>query len=174
MDIIRIGDKVVSRERIVHAIDRILELRASGLPQQEVAARMAIDRAFVSKVESMGEVRRGGRVALIGFPVGNKEELRRVASSEGVDLILLMNDEERWDFVRGKSGDVLLNEIMGLIAEAKNYDVVVFIGSDMRIKLAEALLGPKVVGIELGISPIKEDKYVDPNMLRDTIRSLRV
>ncbi|MCR4427567.1 MAG: transcriptional regulator [Firmicutes bacterium] len=174
MDLVRIGDKVVNKSKIYRAVDKILELRSSGLAQQEVADQMGIDRAFVSKVESMGEVRRGGRVALIGFPVKNKEELAAVAASEGVDMVMLMTDKERWQWVREKSGEVLLAEVMALITTAKNHDAVIFIGSDMRIRLAEAILGAKVVGIEIGISPIKEDKYVDPERLRSLIRGLRV
>src|SRR5690606_24041691 len=39
MDLIRIGDKVVDRNRIYRVVDRILELRASGLSQQDVAEK---------------------------------------------------------------------------------------------------------------------------------------
>lgn len=174
IDLVRIGDKVVSKSKIYRAVDRLLELRASGLPQQQVASQMNIDRAFISKLETMGEVRRGGRIALIGFPVKNKEEIRAVALSEGLDMVLLMTDAERWQYVRGKSGEVLLNEVIDLISAAKDYDAVIFIGSDMRLRLAEAILGPKVAGIDIGTSPIKEDKYVDPDMVRDLIRQLKV
>ena len=37
----------------------------------------------------MGEVRKGKKLALVGFPVANKEELARVAAQEGVDFIFL-------------------------------------------------------------------------------------
>ncbi|MGE5484432.1 MAG: transcriptional regulator [Ignavibacteriales bacterium] len=174
MDLVRIGEKVVDRERIYRAVDRILELRATGLPQQEVADQLGIDRAFVSKVETMGEVRRGGRIALIGFPVKNKDEIGAIAAAEGLDTVLLMNDVERWEWVKGRSGEVLLADVMGLITTAKDCDAVIFIGSDMRIRLAEAILGPKVLGIEIGKSPIKEDKYVDPEKIRALIRGIKV
>ena len=61
---------------------------------------------------------------------------------------------------------------MELIARAKTYSKVIFLGSDMRIRLMEALLDKKVFGIELGTSPLKKDVYVDPEELREIIRSL--
>ena len=174
VDLVRIGEKVVDRDKIRRAVDKILDLRATGLPQQEVADQLRIDRAFVSKVETMGEIRRGGRIALIGFPLKNKDEIGAIAASEGLDTVLLMNDVERWQWVKGRSGEVLIGDIMGLITAAKDCDAVIFIGSDMRIRLAEAILGPKVLGIEIGTSPIKEDKYVDPEKVRALIREIRV
>jgi transcriptional regulator with XRE-family HTH domain len=173
MDLVRIGDKVVSKDKIYRAVDRILEFRALGLSQADVAFQMEVDRAFISKIETMGEVRRGKRIALIGFPIENKDEISQVASSEGLDLVLLMTDAERWRFVREKSGEVLVNDLMRLITAAKKFDAVIFIGSDMRVRLVEAILGTKVVGIEIGTSPIKEDKYVDPKNLRNLILHLK-
>lgn len=154
-------------------MDRLLEYRAAGLSQQDVATQIGVDRAFVSKLESMGEVRRGKRIALIGFPIKNKEEIAAVASSEGVDLVILMTDTERWQYVKEKSGDVLINELMRLMSAAKRFDAVIFIGSDMRLRLVEAILGSKVVGVEIGASPITEDKYVDPEIIRKMICELK-
>ena len=171
---IRVGDKVIDKQKIYRAVDRLLEYRASGLSQQEVATQIGVDRAFVSKLESMGEVRRGKRIALIGFPIKNKDEIAQVASSLGVDLVILMTDAERWQYVREKSGEVLINELMRLMSAVKRFDVVIFIGSDMRLRLVEAILGSKVVGVEIGTSPITEDKYVDPELIRETISQLKV
>jgi len=96
-----------------------------------------------------------------------------VAQTEGVDFIFLMSDEERWRFVEEKSGADLVNEFMSLISQAKNYDAVIFIGSNMRIKLMEAILGSQVISWEIGISPIKEDRWVNPEQLRQLIRQLK-
>lgn len=170
---VRIGEKLVDREKIYKAVDKILALRCRGLSQQDVARQLGIDRAFVSRLEGLGEVRKGGRIALVGFPVLNKEELTEVAQSEGLDFILLLTDKERWDYLKGKSGVGLFNEIMGIITNLKDYDAVIFIGSDLRVGLAESILGNRVIGIEIGTSPIKEDKYVDPGRIREIIQELR-
>jgi hypothetical protein len=44
----------------------------------------------------------------------------------------------------------------------------------MRIRMIEAILGrEKVVGLQIGTSPIKEDKTVDADEVRSLIRSLK-
>jgi transcriptional regulator with XRE-family HTH domain len=172
MDLLRIGDKVLDRERIHKLVDQALDMRSAGLSQQEVAKTLGTERSFISRLESLGEIRKGGQIALVGFPVENKEELERMAREEGVDFIFLLTEEERWRFIENKSGLELFNEIMELIARAKTYSKVIFLGSDMRIRLMEALLDKKVFGIELGPSPLKEDIYVDPEELRGIIRKL--
>ncbi|HHY92638.1 MAG TPA: transcriptional regulator, partial [Firmicutes bacterium] len=139
MELTRIGDKVIDRGRLYRVIDRILDLRAAGLSQQEVAQREGTERSFVSRLEALGEVYRGVRIALVGFPIGNKEELLALARAEGVEYTLVMTDAERWQFVRDKSGSELLNEVMQIIAALRGYDVVVFLGSDMRVRVVEAL-----------------------------------
>jgi len=170
MDLIRIGDKLISRRKIQRAIDRILERRAQGLSQQDVAAEMGIDRAFVSHLERLGEVRRGRRIALIGFPVKNKDELAALAREEGVDFVLLLNNAERWSYVEGVSGAELFNRVMEIIARIRECDQIVFLGSDMRIRWMESVLGTdRVIGIELGPSPITEDRYVPPERVRDVL-----
>lgn len=172
LDFIRIGDKLVDKARVYKAVDKILDLRAKGLSQQEAADQVGIDRAFVSRLESLGEIRKGARVALVGFPVGNKDEIRKVAEEEGVDFILLLNDVERWAYLQERSGQDVFNEIMAIITKLKSYDAVVFIGSDMRVSLVESILGNRVVGIEVGSSPIKGDRHVDPDSIRKIIRSI--
>jgi hypothetical protein len=42
----------------------------------------------------------------------------------------------------------------------------------MRIKLVEALLDKEVIGVQIGESPIAEDKYVNPDDIRAIIRQL--
>ncbi|MDN5348585.1 MAG: hypothetical protein PWP65_2150 [Clostridia bacterium] len=172
MELIRIGDKLIDRRKIASAIDRILELRRRGISQQEVARQLGLDRSFVSRLENLGEIRRGQRVAVIGFPVANKEELEEVLRQEGVEFSFLLTDAERWEYIRTKNGLELLNELMVLVARLRDYDNVILIGSDYRIKISEALLGKEVIGMEIGTSPIKGDRYVDPEKLRCLIREV--
>lgn len=175
MDLLRIGDKLLSRHKISRLVDRILQLRAQGASQQDVADELAVDRVFISRLESLGEVRKGGRIALIGFPVANQAEIQQMAEAEGVELSLLLNDEERWQWVSDMSGAELFNYLMTMMAELMEYDTVVFLGSDMRIRVLEAILGrDKVVGLEIGTSPIREDKEVSVSAMRDVIRSIKV
>ncbi|HHT36028.1 MAG: helix-turn-helix domain-containing protein [Candidatus Wallacebacter cryptica] len=173
MDFVRIGDKLVSREKLYRAVDRILALRSAGLSQQEAANQIGVDRTFVSRLETLGEVRKGGRMAVIGFPLENKGELEDVCKKLGVDYALLMTDEERWHFVESVNGLALMNNLMKIIANLQDFETVVMIGSDMRIRLAEALFGDAVIGVEIGESPIKQDVYYRPEDLTRLILEIK-
>ncbi|MCG0275776.1 MAG: helix-turn-helix transcriptional regulator [Thermosediminibacteraceae bacterium] len=173
MDLIRIGDKLISLTKIINTLEEMLSLRQKGLSQAEVAKKFGIDRSFLSRIESLGEVRKGKTIALVGFPLKNTSDIEKVAREEGVDFILLMTDQERWDFVYNKSGIELVNEIMNLIYKVRQHDVVIILGSDQRIKLFRALLDNEVVAIEIGKSPMKEDVFVDPEYLREVIRKIK-
>jgi len=170
--LLRIGEKIINRQKIHQIIDEMLDLRSQGLSQQEVANRVCVDRTVISKLETAGEIRKGGRVALVGFPIKNCEELRLMARQEGIDYSLLMSEQERWDFVQKKTGVDFFNNIMEIIATLRHYDTVIILGSNMRIKLMETLLDKEVIGVQIGASPIAEDKYVDPENIRTIIRQL--
>lgn len=169
----RIGDKLLNRIKLERTIDRIFQLRVSGLSQQEVANRVGCDRSFVSRLETLAEVRKGGSMAIIGFPLANTAELTSVCQELGVEYSLLMNDAERWELIESHDGKTLLNWLMQLMLEMSEYDHVIMIGSDMRIRLAEAIVGEKVVGVLIGESPIEEDYYLNPQKLRDLIISVK-
>ncbi|NLW16593.1 MAG: helix-turn-helix domain-containing protein [Firmicutes bacterium] len=173
MDFIRIGDKLVSRQKIIHMIDKALERRVAGASQQEVASMLGVDRSFVSRLETLGEIRKGQKIAIIGFPIGNKDELMQVAKEFGVDYCYLLTDEERWRLANESSGADLINEIMRVMAHARTYDTLIFIGSDMRIRFAEAMVDKQLIPINIGQSPIKGDRYVDPDKLRKILQTLQ-
>lgn len=169
----RIGEKLVSRERIIHLIDKALESRVGGASQQEVANMLGVDRSFVSRLETLGEIRKGGKIAIIGFPIGNKEEIEKVAGEYGVDYCYLLTDEERWQLANESSGADIINEIMRVVALARTHDTLVFIGSDMRIRFVEAMVDKQLIPINIGESPIKGDRYVEPEKLRTILASLQ-
>ncbi len=173
MNFIRIGDKLISREKISDAINKVLELRYRGLSQQDVADRLHLDRSFISRLESLGEVRKGGTIALVGFPVLNKDEILSLANEEGVDFTFLMTEKERRDFIERPSGLELFNQVMEMVGRVRQYDIVIVLGSDKRVALIQALLDREVISVEIGKSPIEEDKFVDPGHLRGLIHSLR-
>jgi len=173
MDFIRIGDKIISRSKINKIIDKIFELRSRGWSQQDIADEIATDRSFISRLETLAEIRRGKRIALIGFPVANKEEITRVAEQEGVELVFLMSEKERWGFVEDRNGLELFNAIMTLLAQIREFDVVIILASNKRVKLVESLLDKEVISIEIGASPIGEDKYVSPEKVTEIIRHVR-
>lgn len=173
MDLVRIGEKVVSRQKLAEAIDRILEMRARGLSQQEVADRVGVDRTFVSRLETLGEVRKGRTIAVVGFPVENRDELERVALEEGVDYTFLLTDRERWEFLEKKTGIELFNQIMSIIYAVRGHDVVILMGSDRRVSLMKGLVDREVVLVPLGTSPMTQGATVDPERFRALIRSVK-
>lgn len=173
MDLVRVGEKVISKKKITDIVDKILELRVKGLSQQEVANQTGIDRTFVSRLETLGEIRKGSRIAVVGFPVLNKQEIVELLQREGVDFTLIMTERERWDFVRNMSGAELVNAMMRLIGEARKYDAVILIGSGQRIKIIEALLDCEVIGLSIGESPIEEDRYVNPAKIKEILGGIK-
>ncbi|UNC93411.1 COG3415 family protein [Candidatus Contubernalis alkaliaceticus] len=172
MELVRIGNKLVSKEKIYSMIDRIMNLRSKGSSQRETAEILGLDRSFISRLENVGEVRRGGKIALIGFPVKNKEELEEMAQGEGIDFVLLLTEIERRLLLNNRSGVELLNYLMDIIGELRDYDTVIILGSDERIKIVESLLDKEVVSLEIGRSPLTEDVYVEPGVLKSVISSL--
>lgn len=170
----RIGHKLIDSRRIIRRIEEILKTRMSGKSQQETADLLEVDRSFVSRLETLGQVRTGGKTALVGFPIKNKSELEEIAKREGVDYVLLFTDKERRAYATGTSGADLVNEIMQLAADLKKYDAVIFIGSDMRIDLIESMIGREtVIALDIGRSPIKRDVWVDPNEITRILQSLK-
>lgn len=172
-DFFRVGDKLLNRDKLDRIIDRIFQLRVSGIAQQEVAQRVGCDRSFVSRLESLAEVRKGGSLAVIGFPLENTSELLALCEELGVEYTLLMTDVERWKMIQSFDGESLLNWLMEIMVEMSDYDYVIMIGSDMRIRLAEAILGDKVFGLLIGESPIQEDFYLNPDKLKKLIISIK-
>ncbi|SKB00591.1 hypothetical protein SAMN05443428_1457 [Caloramator quimbayensis] len=172
MDYVRVGEKVISIEKIHNKINDILELRCKGYSQQEVAKILDIDRTFISRLESMGEVRKGGDIAVVGFPIKNKEELEEKLKKAGVDFVLLMSEDERMDFVKRQSGQDLFNGIIELISEVRKYKHCIIIGSNKRIKVMADLLDGHVYTIDIGQSPIKEDVYVCPEKILEIVNMI--
>ncbi|MDD2620414.1 MAG: transcriptional regulator [Syntrophomonadaceae bacterium] len=173
MEIFRIQDKIISWQKIEKTLRKALLMRSKGFSQQEIADRLSIDRTFISRLEGIGELRKGQSIACIGFPLQNKDEIRDILEKEGVDFILLMTEKERLDFVNNLSGKELLNVLMDLTARVRSYEVVIGLGSDERLKLIEGVLDGQFIGLEIGASPITEDKWVDPQEIRKILRSIK-
>lgn len=156
----RIGNKVISRDKLSAVIDEILTERESGSTQEEVASSHKVQRTFVSFLESLGEVRRGPKVALVGFPVSNADSVISLAEGKGLDFVLVFSQKERED-VESASGYDVFNRLLETLAALRDFDLVVLLASDWRIELVERILGAEVIGIPLGTSPLREDVEVD-------------
>jgi len=160
--IVRIGEKLVSVDRSKRLLEQILQQRAEGHSQQEVARRFAIDRSFISRLETIGEVRRGKRVAVIGFPIANKIELEGICHEMGLEFTLLMSNQERWELLGDKQALDFFNEVLGLITRLRDYEILVVATSEKWYLLAEALLDCQIFHLDLGPTPIEQDCRVDP------------
>lgn len=173
MDFLRIGSKLLSRQKLNLALDKILELRVQGYSQADVAAMVGIDRSFISRLETLAEVQKGQRVAVVGFPIANKAELEQVLDQQGVEYALLLTEKERWTFFNGKEGAEVFNELLKILSTLKEFDVVIFFGSDMRNKVVESILGGRAITVNIGESPITSDVYLDPQSVRDLVAKVR-
>jgi len=168
----RIGEKLVSLEKAFRHVERALELREQGVSQQEVSRRLSIDRSLISRIESIGEIRKGTRVAVIGFPLSNKEEIATICSEQGLDFYLLLNNNERWEMVSDKQALDFFNEIFDLVARLKQFDTLIMVTSEKWYHLAEALFNIQVVHLTLGQTPIEEDRRVDPVQFRKMLEQV--
>ncbi len=173
MQFIRIGEKVISKEKLNREINKILELRTKGVTQEGVARKLGVERTFVSRLESLGEIRKGKKIALIGFPIKNKEELTSLAKELGIEYVLLLTQEERFDFIEKKGKNELFNEIVEIIVNLADFDLIIFMGSDMRVPIVEKIFSVQVIGIIIGHSPIKESKYVNPEKIIEIVKEVK-
>ena len=164
----RIGDKVISREKIVEGITDILRDRERGATQAEAARAHGVERTFVSWLENLGEIRRGRRVGLVAFPVSNGDQVRALADAHGVEFTLVMSQAER-QAMSGSRGDAIFNQVLETLAILKDYDVLVLLASDWRIGTIEKILGREVVAVNLGHSPLSKDVEVDLAELADIL-----
>ena len=168
MRLFRIGDKVVSEDKLHDAISAILEDREAGATQEDVARSHQVQRSFVSFLETLGEVRRGDRVALVGFPVANSDAVKALAEKYAVDFVLVLSQEER-EAVESGNASKVFNSLLETIAVLRDYDTVVLLASDWRIKTMEKILGAEVVGIPLGHSPLRHAVEVDTAELESVL-----
>jgi transcriptional regulator with XRE-family HTH domain len=173
MDLVRIGDKVISLVRINSKVKEILQLRMLGLSQQEAADKLGVERTFISRLEGLGEIRKGKSIAAIGFPIKNKVEIEKVLNVFGVEYFLLMSEKERTEFVNDCSGMQLSNKIMELINRFRGFDTVIVMASDYRNRIARDLLNNKIIEIDIGKSPIKEDVDVNLDILTEILKTLK-
>jgi len=174
MHFIRIGGKVISKEKIIKEIGKILEFRAEGLTQESVARKLGVERTFVSRLESLGEIRKGKRIALIGFPIENKNELTKIAKEIGIEYVLLFTQKERYEFIKEKSKIELFNKIMEVIVRLSEFDLIIFLGSDKRVPVVEKIFSVQVIGEVIGRSPIKVDKYVNPEKIIGIVKDIKL
>ncbi len=173
MDLIRIGDKVISLSRISSYTEQILLARSQGLSQHDVAKKFGVDRSFVSRLETLGELRKGRSIAVIGFPIANPDEVRQLCQDLGVELCWVMTNQERWEYAQSRNGIELVNEIMDLANKFRQFDIVILLASNARVRLMTALLDSRtVIPLVLGETPLSTDVTVDLPLLRQTISAV--
>lgn len=173
MDFIRIGDKVISRTKINKKIDEIIKLRAMGLSQSDVGEKMGIERTFISRLEGLGEIRKGQSIGAVGFPIKNKQEVEKVLKDYGVEYYLLMSEDERNEFVNQRNGQQVVNYILELINKFRDFDTVIVMASDYRNKIIKGMLDNQIIEIDIGKSPLKEDVNVNLDLLTELLMILK-
>jgi len=173
MDIIRIGEKIISIIKINNKVNEILQHRMLGLSQQEVAEKLGVERTFISRLEGLGEIRKGQSIAAIGFPIKNRTEVEKVLKAYGVEYFILISEEERTVFVNDCSGAQLTNRIIELINKLRSFDIIIVMASDYRNRIARDLLDNRVIEVDIGKSPIKEDVNVNLENLMEILKALK-
>lgn len=174
MELVRVGDKLISVEKIHNMVEEILRVRAGGLSQAEVAQHFGVDRTFVSRLETVGEVRKGRSIAVIGMPVANTSDVMALTGRLGVDFTWVMTDLERRHYAESRNGIELVNEVMALAGRLRFYDTVILMASNARVRLMEALMDQStVVPMILGQTPLTRDVQVDLGDLEHLISAVQ-
>ena len=174
MDLVRIGEKLISMEKIHNMVAEIIDARSRGLSQADVSTQFGLDRAFVSRLETLGEVRRGRSIALVGFPVANKEALYELCQRQSVDFVFLMTDQERRAYAESRTGVELVNEIFRLAHQVRSFDTVILMASNARVRLLTALLDVHtVIPMILGETPLNRDVAVNVEVLESIIKEVQ-
>lgn len=173
MDFIRIGDKVISRKKIDKTIDEIIKQRTLGLSQSDVGEKMNIERTFISRLEGLGEIRKGQSIAAVGFPIKNKQEVEKILREYGVEYSLIMSEDERNKFVNQSNGQQLVNYMLELINKFRGFDTVIAMASDYRNKIIRDMLDNQIIEIDIGKSPLKEDVMVNLDLLIEILKILK-
>lgn len=155
MKLRRIGDKIISEDKLAASVRNILDFREGGATQIEAAERFGVQRSFVSFLETLGEVRRGRRVALLAFPVSNVGELALLGERYSLEKVLALSSHQG-DMLIHDDADELFNLSMSTLEELVDYDVVVICASDRNIASFQHVLPGDVVGFELGTAPLRE------------------
>jgi transcriptional regulator len=153
---------MISLEQVVRRVEKALEMREQGHSQQEAADRLHFDRSFISRLESIGEIRKGHRVAVIGFPLANAVEIKKMCQAAGLDFFMILNDRERWELVEDKQALDFFNRMLEIVTRLREFDTLIMITSEKWFRLAEALLDLQLVFLSLGPTPISEDRTIDP------------
>lgn len=171
MELFRIGDKVISKEKLMGALEDILLSRVKGATQEEAATRAGVPRSFVSNIETLGALRYGKKIAFIAFPLSNAREAMALADSYGVDLSLALSQDDRQRVGEGPAAD-MFNRMIDTLAALKSFDTVIIAASDYRIDSFKRIIDGEVVGIKLGESPITSDQKLDLNVLKSVFEEL--
>ncbi len=168
----RIGEKLISLDKAFRVAEKALQLREQGISQQETSRRLCLDRSFVSRLEAIGEIRKGSRIAAIGFPLANSKEISEVCREYGLEFYLILNNRERWEMVQDKQALDFFNRMLDLVARLRQFDLLVMITSNKWYHLAEALLEIQIIHLDLGPSPIEEDLVFEKWRLEDTLKQV--
>lgn len=169
MDLIRIGDKLIHVTKIDETVRQVLKMRSEGLSQQEVAAKLNLDRTFISRLETIGCIRKGGQIGLLAFPVANKDELVELIERYGIEQHLILNDRERWQLVEQRSGMDFFNQVMAIVERFRQCDTVIMFCSAKWNRLAEALLDSEVFTVEIGETPIQGDIHLEAQVVEEVL-----
>ncbi len=168
----RIGEKLISLDRAFRIAEKAMELREQGYSQQETSKRLQLDRSFVSRLESIGEIRKGNRIAVIGFPLANAVQLTELCRTYDLEFYMILNNRERWEMVRDKQALDFFNRIFELVARLRQFDLLIMITSEKWFHLAEALLDIQIIHLDLGPTPIEEDRNFEQARLENTLKQI--
>jgi len=67
--LLRIGEKVINKQKVYHTVEHILHMRSQGFSQQETANRLHLDRTFIRDLKVSAKFVKVGEWRLSAFPL---------------------------------------------------------------------------------------------------------
>ncbi|MEW6188521.1 MAG: hypothetical protein AB1466_00175 [Actinomycetota bacterium] len=171
MELVRIGEKIINRDRLLKLVSEILHRRSRGATQQEVASVLGVERSFVSHLEGLGEIRRGRRIALVCLSAENRTQIEEIAREYAVDFIFLPDEDHGHFTLSGENPIELFNQVLEILTKLKEFDLVILLTLDKGLSLLEKVLGKEVVSIPL-CKP--SGGYLNPQELKSLLSKLIV
>ena len=120
----------------------------------------------------MGEIRKGKKIAVVGFNIKNKDEIEKVALGSGVELIRLFGEKGKENLIKGKNGEDILDSAFKVFAELANFDLIVFMASKKRVRKAEKIFGKRIYGFVEGRDKNTEEIFIHPEKFKAILEGI--
>jgi hypothetical protein len=146
MRLIKVGNKLISWEKISSAINEILQRRSTGATQQEVASDFGIERVFISYLESIGAIQRNQSLAVVCWLIDNLAEVSNLVGSYGVEMFNLVPNSTSLSHIEVND---ICRYVIEVLAKVKKFQALIVIGDRSQVELFREITDQDVYAVRL-------------------------